>query len=184
MATSAPSPALPVPARRPGAPIRRSGAKSQGEVELDDHYLIALAKQGRKDAYDRIVKRYFGFVRLKASSYFLIGGDSDATVNRVIRHNAGWTSNPNPVEPMRNASTRCARAPVTTSHWQRSVLPRSPTTGTPSMIWVLVAWRCCCPRYRRTSHCDYSTTTPPWSISIVGLTPICGHRVRRLVPSD
>ena len=56
MATSATSPALPVPARRPGAPIRRSGAKSQGEVELDDHYLIALAKQGRKDAYDRIVK--------------------------------------------------------------------------------------------------------------------------------
>ena len=84
MATSAPSPALPVPARRPGAPIRRSGAKSQGEVELDDHYLIALAKQGRKDAYDRIVKRYFGFVRLKASSYFLIGGDSDDLIQEGL----------------------------------------------------------------------------------------------------
>src|SRR3954454_18864906 len=84
MATSATSPALPVPARRPGAPIRRSGAKSQGEVELDDHYLIALAKQGRKDAYDRIVKRYFGFVRLKASSYFLIGGDSDDLIQEGL----------------------------------------------------------------------------------------------------
>src|SRR3954452_6455573 len=84
MAHSAPSPALPVPARRPGAPIRRSGAKSQGEVELDDHYLIALAKQGRKDAYDRIVKRYFGFVRLKASSYFLLGGDSDDLIQEGL----------------------------------------------------------------------------------------------------
>ena len=84
MATSATSPALPVPARRPGAPIRRNGVKAQGEVELDDHYLIALAKQGRKDAYDRIVKRYFGFVRLKASSYFLIGGDSDDLIQEGL----------------------------------------------------------------------------------------------------
>jgi probable F420-dependent oxidoreductase len=30
-----------------------------------------------------------------------IGGDSNATVKRVIRHNAGWISNPNPVEAMR-----------------------------------------------------------------------------------
>jgi len=52
-------------------------ARSQPEVELDDHYLVALAKQGRPDAYDRIVRRYYGFVRLKASSYFLLGGDAD-----------------------------------------------------------------------------------------------------------
>jgi probable F420-dependent oxidoreductase len=30
-----------------------------------------------------------------------IGGDSDATVKRVIRHNAGWISNPFPVEALR-----------------------------------------------------------------------------------
>ena len=84
MATSATSHTLPVPARRPGAPIRRAGANSQGEVELDDHYLIALAKQGRKDAYDRIVKRYHGFVRLKASSYFLIGGDADDLIQEGL----------------------------------------------------------------------------------------------------
>jgi RNA polymerase sporulation-specific sigma factor len=60
MATSTTFPTIPVPARRPGAPVHTGGLKVQGQVELDDHYLIALAKQGRKDAYDRIVKRYYG----------------------------------------------------------------------------------------------------------------------------
>ena len=64
---------------------RRSGAfGSHPQGELDDHYLIALAKQGRKDAYDKIVKRYHGFVRLKASSYFLIGGDSDDLIQEGL----------------------------------------------------------------------------------------------------
>ena len=30
-----------------------------------------------------------------------IGGDSDATVKRVVRHNAGWISNPNQVEALK-----------------------------------------------------------------------------------
>ena len=65
-------------------PAVPSGAKSHAEVELEDHYLIALAKQGRQDAYDRIVQRYYGFVRLKASSYFLIGGDSDDLIQEGL----------------------------------------------------------------------------------------------------
>jgi RNA polymerase sporulation-specific sigma factor len=64
--------------------FRPSAFKSHTQVELDDHYLIALAKQGKKDAYDRIVKRYFGFVRLKASSYFLIGGDADDLIQEGL----------------------------------------------------------------------------------------------------
>ena len=63
---------------------RSGNFRSNPEVELDDHYLIALAKQGRKDAYDKIVKRYHGFVRLKASSYFLIGGDSDDLIQEGL----------------------------------------------------------------------------------------------------
>src|SRR5688572_22528717 len=66
------------------ASISQTYAKSQSHVELEDNYLIALAKQGRPDAYDRIVKRYFGFVRLKASSYFLIGGDSDDLIQEGL----------------------------------------------------------------------------------------------------
>ena len=61
-----------------------SRPKSHSEVEPEDNYLIALAKQGKKDAYDRIVKRYHGFVRLKASSYFLIGGDSDDLIQEGL----------------------------------------------------------------------------------------------------
>jgi len=38
---------------------------------------VSLAKRGEKGATDQLIKRYQGFVRLKASSYFLVGGDSD-----------------------------------------------------------------------------------------------------------
>ncbi len=51
--------------------------RPQAQGELDDHYLVALAKQGSAEAYDRLIRRYRGFVRLKSSSYFLLGGDSD-----------------------------------------------------------------------------------------------------------
>src|SRR5689334_5263951 len=64
------------------SPLRSAG--SQPELELDDHYLVALAKQGKRDAYDRIVRRYYGFVRLKASSYFLAGGDSDDLIQEGL----------------------------------------------------------------------------------------------------
>ena len=63
---------------------RLNGRQSQAKAELDDHYLIALAKQGKPEAYDMIVRRYFGFVRLKASSYFLIGGDADDLIQEGL----------------------------------------------------------------------------------------------------
>src|SRR5205823_5566802 len=52
--------------------------------EADDATLVALAKQGRKDAMGRIVQRYHGFVRLKASSYSLAGGDCDDLVQEGL----------------------------------------------------------------------------------------------------
>ena len=63
------------------APQRK---KSQAKVEVDERYLLALAKQGNRDAYDRLVRRYHSFVRLKASSYFLIGGDSDDLIQEGL----------------------------------------------------------------------------------------------------
>lgn len=58
--------------------------KPKARVEVEDTYLLALAKQGSPDAYDRLVRRYRGFVRMKASSYFLAGGDSDDLVQEGL----------------------------------------------------------------------------------------------------
>ncbi len=57
-----------------GVAARRRG---EPQAELEDSYLVALAKSGSADAYERIVKRYRSFVRLKASSYFLLGGEAE-----------------------------------------------------------------------------------------------------------
>ncbi len=64
--------------------MARLSAYSQPQPRVEDGYLIALAKQGHADAYDRIVRRYYGFVRLKASSYFLAGGDSDDLIQEGL----------------------------------------------------------------------------------------------------
>ena len=64
--------------------MARISQQSQSQAQLDDGFLIALAKQGNPDAYDRLVRRYYGFVRLKASSYFLAGGDSDDIIQEGL----------------------------------------------------------------------------------------------------
>ena len=64
--------------------MARLSTSSQGQVQVDDGYLIALAKTGDPTAYDRLIRRYYGFVRLKASSYFLAGGDSDDLIQEGL----------------------------------------------------------------------------------------------------
>lgn len=64
--------------------MARISYNPQGQLQLDDGFLIALAKQGNPDAYDKLVRRYYGFVRLKASSYFLAGGDSDDLIQEGL----------------------------------------------------------------------------------------------------
>jgi RNA polymerase sporulation-specific sigma factor len=71
---------LPAPARATAL----AGRQPNAQPELDDHYLVALAKEGKPDAYDAIVRRYRGFVRLKASSYFLLGGESDDLIQEGL----------------------------------------------------------------------------------------------------
>ena len=62
----------------------QSRTKPQVRPKVDDRFLIALAKQGDPDALDRLVRRYQGFVRLKASSYFLAGGDSEDLIQEGL----------------------------------------------------------------------------------------------------
>jgi RNA polymerase sporulation-specific sigma factor len=64
--------------------VAQFSQKSQSTLQVDDYFLLAMAKQGDPDAYDRLVRRYHSFVRLKASSYFLIGGDSEDLIQEGL----------------------------------------------------------------------------------------------------
>jgi RNA polymerase sporulation-specific sigma factor len=64
--------------------VAKLSAQPQALVQVDDGYLLALAKQGSADAYELLVRRYYSFVRLKASSYFLIGGDGEDLVQEGL----------------------------------------------------------------------------------------------------
>ena len=59
-------------------------ANPNSQPQVEDGFLIALAKQGNADACHRLVRRYYGFVRLKASSYFLAGGDSEDLIQEGL----------------------------------------------------------------------------------------------------
>jgi len=61
-----------------------SNSKPQPKVKVNDEYLIALAKEGSVEAYNKLITRYRSFVRLKASSYFLSGGDSDDLIQEGL----------------------------------------------------------------------------------------------------
>ena len=56
----------------------------QSQPQVEDGFLIALAKSGDPTAYARLLSRYRGFVRLKASSYFLAGGDSEDLIQEGL----------------------------------------------------------------------------------------------------
>ncbi len=64
--------------------MARISHNPNSEPRVEDGFLIALAKQGDRNAYDRLVRRYHGFVRLKASSYFLAGGDSEDLIQEGL----------------------------------------------------------------------------------------------------
>jgi RNA polymerase sporulation-specific sigma factor len=52
--------------------------------ELADLQLVMRARNGDGKALDELMRRYQGFVRLKASSYFLAGGDSEDLIQEGL----------------------------------------------------------------------------------------------------
>jgi RNA polymerase sporulation-specific sigma factor len=52
--------------------------------ELEDLQLAIRARNGDQAALDGLIRRYTGFVRLKASSYFLAGGESDDLIQEGL----------------------------------------------------------------------------------------------------
>src|SRR2546421_1804143 len=73
---------MPRPAREPwGRPVAARTAPAyspqKAQRELEDLQFVLKARNGDTAAMDVLIRRYTGFVRLKASSYFLAGGDND-----------------------------------------------------------------------------------------------------------
>ncbi len=56
----------------------------KAQRELEDLQLVIKARNGDSVALDSLIRRYTGFVRLKASSYFLAGGDSDDLIQEGL----------------------------------------------------------------------------------------------------
>jgi RNA polymerase sporulation-specific sigma factor len=57
---------------------------NRAQRELEDLQLVLRARNGDQAALDALMRRYTGFVRLKASSYFLAGGDSEDLIQEGL----------------------------------------------------------------------------------------------------
>ena len=64
--------------------IATAQSPQKAQRELEDLQLVLKARNGDAAAMDVLIRRYTGFVRLKASSYFLAGGDSDDLVQEGL----------------------------------------------------------------------------------------------------
>src|ERR671911_16358 len=58
--------------------------QQKAQRELEDLQLVLRARNGDSTALDGLIRRYTGFVRLKASSYFLAGGDGEDLVQEGL----------------------------------------------------------------------------------------------------
>jgi RNA polymerase sporulation-specific sigma factor len=63
---------------------RPATAAQKAQRELEDLQLVLRARNGDGAAMDVLIRRYTGFVRLKASSYFLAGGDSEDLIQEGL----------------------------------------------------------------------------------------------------
>jgi RNA polymerase sporulation-specific sigma factor len=63
---------------------RIGGALKTSTGQEEDLKLIGQARSGRLAAFEAIISKYHGFVKLKASSYFMSGGDADDLVQEGL----------------------------------------------------------------------------------------------------
>src|SRR3989442_11142079 len=68
-------------ARKAGTAVQTA---QKAQRELQDLQLVLKARNGDSVALDALIRRYHGFVRLKASSYFLAGGDSEDLIQEGL----------------------------------------------------------------------------------------------------
>jgi RNA polymerase sporulation-specific sigma factor len=65
-------------------PAQHAQSPTRAQRELADLQLVMRARNGDSTALDALIRRYAGFVRLKASSYFLAGGDSEDLIQEGL----------------------------------------------------------------------------------------------------
>jgi RNA polymerase sporulation-specific sigma factor len=68
----------------PARPLTSGQTQQKAQRELEDLQLVLRARNGDAAALDGLIRRYTGFVRLKASSYFLAGGDAEDLVQEGL----------------------------------------------------------------------------------------------------
>ena len=68
----------------PARPAQQLQTPQKLQRELADLQLVMRARNGDQKALDELIRRYQGFVRLKASSYFLAGGDADDLIQEGL----------------------------------------------------------------------------------------------------
>lgn len=62
----------------------RRGTKTRLNPQEEDLALIEKARTGQLESFEAIITKYQGFVKLKASSYFMSGGDIDDLVQEGL----------------------------------------------------------------------------------------------------
>src|ERR671932_672433 len=65
-------------------PATAARSPQKAQRELEDLQLVVKARNGDGEALDVLIRRYTSFVRLKASSYFLAGGDAEDLVQEGL----------------------------------------------------------------------------------------------------
>src|ERR1051325_5942021 len=68
----------------PARPAQTLQTPQKLQRELADLQLVMRARNGDQKALDELIRRYQGFVRLKASSYCLAGGDADDLIQEGL----------------------------------------------------------------------------------------------------
>jgi RNA polymerase sporulation-specific sigma factor len=68
----------------PARPATAVRTQQKSQRELEDLQLVMRARNGDDRARDLLIQRYTGFVRMKASSYFIAGGEPEDLIQEGL----------------------------------------------------------------------------------------------------
>ncbi len=60
--------------------VKREISSVSSKSQEEDLKLIELSRMGSEEAITRLIEKYLGFIKLKASSYFIAGGENEDLV--------------------------------------------------------------------------------------------------------